>query len=86
MHFKSNYELEPYINLVSNKFEWSLIAKLRCDILQLNVELGCFNQTRLEDCLCKICGKGFVEDEIHFVCVCSKYRNRKRKLLPENFK
>ena len=46
MHFKSNYEMEPYINLVSNKFERSLIAKLRCGILQLNVELGCFNQTR----------------------------------------
>jgi len=74
VHFKSNYEMEPYINLVSNKFERSLIAKLRCGILQLNVELGRFNQTKLEDRLCKICKEGFVEDEIHFVCVCSKYR------------
>ena len=78
--------MEPYINLVSNKFERSLIAKFRCGILQLNVELGRFNQTRLEDRLCKICEEGFVEDEIHFVCVCSKYRTKKRKLLPENFK
>ena len=28
-----------------------------------------FNQDRL----CKICEEGFVEDDIHFVCVCSKY-------------
>ena len=39
----------------------------------MNVELGRFNQTRLEDTLCKICEEGFVEDEIHFVYVCSKY-------------
>jgi len=53
MHFKSNYKMEPYINLVSNTFERSLIAKLRCGILQLNVELGRFNQTKSEDRLCK---------------------------------
>ena len=72
--------MEPYINLVSSKFERSLIAKLRCGIFQLNVELGRFNQTSLEDRLCKICEEGFVEDEIHFVCVCSKYQTER-----ENF-
>jgi len=49
VHPKSNYEMEPYINLVSNKFERSPIAKLKCGILQLNVEPGHSNQTRLED-------------------------------------
>jgi len=77
--------MEPYINQVSNKFERSPIAKVRCGILQLHVELGRFNQIRLEDRLCKICEDGFVEDEIHFVCML-KISNRKRKLLPENFK
>ena len=66
--------MEPYINLVSNTCEPSVIAKLRCGILQLNVELTRFNQTRLEDRFCEICMEGFVEDKIHFVCVCSKYR------------
>jgi len=80
VHFKSNYEMESYINLVSNKFERSLIAKLRCGILQLNVELGRFNQTRLGDRLCNICEEGFVEDEINFVCVCSKYRTERQNL------
>ena len=47
--------------------------------MELNVELGGFNQTRLEDRLCKICEEGFVEDEIRFVCVCWKYET-------ENFK
>jgi len=67
--------MEPYINLVSNKFKRSLIAKL-------NVELGRFTQTRLEDRLCEICQEGFVEDEIHCVCVwvCSKYRTEKENL------
>ena len=84
--FKSNYEMEPYINLVNNKFGRSLIARLRRGILRPNVEPGRFNQTRLEDRLCKVCEEGFDEDEIHFVCECSKYRDRKRKLLPKNFK
>jgi len=30
----------------------------------------------MEDRLCKICEEGFVEDEIHFVSVCSKYRKK----------
>ena len=62
MHFKSNYEMEPCVNLINNKFERSRIAKLRCGILQLNVELGWLNQIRLEDRLCEIGEEGFVED------------------------
>ena len=62
MHFKYNYEMEPCVNLINNKFERSRIAKLRCGILQLNVELGRFNQIRLEDRLCEIGEEGFVQD------------------------
>jgi len=79
VRFKLNYEMEPYINLVSKKFERSLIAKLRCGIFLLNVEFCRFNQTRLEDRLCTIWEEGFIEGEIHFVCVCSKYRTEREK-------
>ena len=44
----------------------------------MNAESGCFNQTRLEDRLCKICEEGFVEDEIHF-CVCAQNIEKKEK-------
>ena len=56
-----------YINLVSNKFERCLIAKLRCGRLY------------------EICKERFVEDEIHCVCIL-KLWNRKRELLPEDFR
>jgi len=67
-----------YINLVSNTFEWSLIAKLRYGILQLNVELGSFNQTRLEDKLCTICEEGFCWGW-NTLCVYAQYIEQKEK-------
>lgn len=67
------YKLEPYVKNVRNKYERSLIAKLRCGILQLNVELGRFGQIQLQDRLCTICNLHLIEDEIHFICSCPVY-------------
>ena len=71
--FKNMYKLEPYVKNVRNKYERSLIAKLRCGILQLNVELGRFGQIQLQDRLCTICNLHLIEDEIHFICSCPVY-------------
>jgi len=70
VHFKSNYEMESYKNIATNKFNPSLIANLGCGILQMTVKLGRFNPIRLEDNLYEICKECFIEDEIPVVCIC----------------
>jgi hypothetical protein len=40
-------------------------AKSRCDISQIHVESGNFNQTSLENRTCNICNGVHLEDEFH---------------------
>ena len=47
--FKKNTQTEPYVFKLTNKYERSLLAKLRSGILQLHVESGRFNGTALEN-------------------------------------
>ena len=75
--FKNKYEINPYVKSVRNKYERSLIAKLRCGILQLNIETGRFCQTPLPNRLCTICDLNLIEDEIHFICVCPAYNDER---------
>jgi len=63
-----------------NRYERSLLAKFRCGILQLKIETGRFNQTKLEDRLCDICNNDEIEDEYHFLCNCAKYSSLRASL------
>ena len=76
--YKTEYGTENYVKYVNHKLDRSIIAKLRCGILKLKVETGRFTNMPLADRICDLCDTGFVEDEIHFVCVCPKYMNERR--------
>ena len=71
--FKKELGIEKYVLDIRNKYERSMIAKLRCGILQLHVESGRFNQTNLENRTCNVCNNNVIEDEFHFVCICPEY-------------
>ena len=62
------------------------MAKFRCGILQLHIETGLFNQTKLKDRTCMICKDGNTEDEFHFLCICSGYSDERKimYLSPQN--
>jgi len=53
--FKNDCNTTDYVKSCMNRYERSLLAKFRCGILQLKIETGRFNQTKLEDRLCDIC-------------------------------
>lgn len=78
--FKSDFKTESYVSNLYRRYQRSLVAKLRCGILQLHIESGRFNQTPLEERTCEICQSNSVEDEIHFVCVCPVYSDLRVKL------
>ena len=71
--FKDKFETTDYIKINLSRFDRSLMSKFRCGILQLHIETGRFNQTKVEDRFCNICKEGFIEDELHFLCICSEY-------------
>ena len=68
-----------------------MYAQLRFGILPLRIETGRFKnikdphtghfrKLRPEERLCEICNCNEIEDEIHFVCHCAKYAERRNEL------
>ena len=73
--FKKDFQTSDYIKWSINRFDRSLFAKFRCGILQLRIETGRFNNTKLEDRICELCNALAIEDEFHFLCVCELYKD-----------
>jgi len=71
---KTNFEVEKYVLLNLDRHQRSNLAQLRCGILPLQVELGRFNNVKLEDRLCQLCNNNVIEDEIHFLFHCPAYQ------------
>ena len=71
--FKTDCNTSEYVKWSMNRYDRSLLAKFRCGILQLRIETGRFNNTKLEERTCEICESTQIEDEFHFLCVCNAY-------------
>ena len=79
--YKSTFEPEDYVKSKTlPKRSRSLFAQFRASTLPLEIETGRYSGTTLENRLCKICGDGEVEDEIHFLCHCKTYTSDRVKL------
>ena len=59
------------------------ISKLRLGLLHLRIETARFVRPRVppEDRICLVCNSGEVEDEYHFLLVCSKLEQQRQILL-----
>ena len=55
-------------------------AHLGLGILPLHVETGRFNNTPVDERICKLCDQNVVEDETHFILHCSKYEVERRNM------
>ena len=63
--------------------ERSLVARLLCGILPLEIETGRFTDKKRRTRCCKVCCDDKVEDEVHFIFVCKALEEvRKSKLEP----
>ena len=78
--FKTDFGLENYLQLNLERSERSFMAQLRLGILPLHVETGRFNNTPLNERICKLCDLNVVEDETHFILNCSKYIHERKYL------
>ena len=48
-----------------------IVAKLKLGGLPLKVEIGCWKDDPIEHMLCRVCEKGFLEDESCYTLYCS---------------
>ena len=71
--FKPDYCQEEYLNLNISKYQRSVFAQFRADILPLQVEVCRFRNLPLEERLCTLCNQAQVEDEFHVLYICDKY-------------
>ncbi len=73
------------VNLNLSRQHRSLVAKLLCGILPLEVEVGRFQGAQHEDHHCRVCGEKATEDEYHFIFKCKKLKSC-RKSIPIRLK
>ena len=78
--FKPDLSQEEYLNLNIPKYQRSLFAQFRGRVLSLQVEIGRFRKIPLEERLCNLCDTGQVEDEFHFLCICTNYSDLREVL------
>ncbi len=74
---KPTLSIEPFVKLNIGRYERSLLAQLRYGILQIQLETGRYNNEKRENRLCKICDRGVVEDQYHFVFHCPAYNDKR---------
>ncbi len=73
--FKENICTEDYVNHCTSRRKRSLTAQFRIGILLLHIETRRFRDKRINERVCLFCNSGDVENELHFLCVCTTYSN-----------
>lgn len=72
--FKHNFEYETYLDILPHSLR-CILSKIRLSCLPLRIQTGRYAPNRIErnERLCLYCNSGDIEDEYHFICVCSKF-------------
>ena len=71
--FKTDANVESYVNKAFDRQKRSYVAQLRCGILPLKIETGRFKRLPIEQRICDMCNLNEIEDEKHFICICPSY-------------
>ena len=72
---------EGYVHKTRTPSHRSMLARLRGGTAPLQLEIGRYLSTPVEGRLCKICGSGAVEDEVHFCVECPALEEARAPLI-----
>ena len=75
---KNDFTMENYLH-IDNFENRKLIAKFRCSDHCLEIERGRHRRIPRTERICRLCDKGLVETEEHFLMKCDKYDLLKRQ-------
>ena len=80
--FKQYHGIEQYLDFLPGKLRIAL-ARLRLSSHNLRIETGRYSQNRTERAFryCTICNSRDIEDEYHFIIVCSEYEHIRKKYI-----
>ena len=83
--FKHDFVLEKYLNFtIANKHKVAL-SRFWTSSHDLFVETGRYDNVPRDKRLCKSCNMNRIEDEFHFLLVCPKYRELRKKYFKTYF-
>ena len=78
---------EKYLECITNTNHRTKLARFRCSSHNLEIEIGRYNYRRVErqNRACRCCNVGMIEDEYHFLLVCSSFSDIRRQCLLSYF-
>ena len=82
---KTNYNIEKYIDCVTNIKHRLALTRFRCSAHNLAIEEGRYRNIPRENRICTFCNMNFVETEYHFLLVCPYYREIRNECLPNYY-
>ena len=82
---KSDKFVEPYIIHLNDFNVRKYLARLRCGYVNINVNIGRINNTRFEERVCTYCNCNSLDDEFHFLLVCTFHDNLRKKYIPSYY-
>lgn len=74
-------EVGTQIKCLYGKKLRSLCTQLKCGTLPIRLETGRFHGEKVEERICKVCGNGNVESEIHFLLECPAYALEQKEFI-----
>ena len=73
--FKYTFNLEPYLDIITNKRFKIALSRFRLSSHNLEIERGRYHNIDRENIICKFCNLKAIENEFHFLLICPLYRD-----------
>lgn len=80
--YKATTDYEQYLDIIKNKTFLYSLSRFRLSSHQLEIETGRYVGLDRDERLCRKCNMRMIEDEYHFLLVCPKYSDLRRKYFP----
>ena len=81
LKFKTEFEMEQYLQKLHNKELRITFTKFRLSSHNLNIETGRYKGVERNNRICQCCNLEVVESEYHFLLICPKYAEIRKKYL-----
>ena len=83
--FKHEFKFEKYLDFIGERKYRTALSKFRLSSHNLNIERGRYEGIPRDERLCNVCNMNAVETEYHFLLVCPRYTDLRRKFLKPYF-
>jgi hypothetical protein len=83
--YKNNFEYENYLDQIKDNKIRITLTRFKLSSHSLEIETGRYDNIPREERICKHCNMNTVETEYHFLLVCPKYSNLRKKYFKHYF-